>query len=313
MTAPVSTPVPPPRRAPAAGAIPPRAGSGRPARRLGRPRRPVRARAAGAAAGVLLWGYAAVALAPLFVMVAGSLRTERELADRPLGLPLHPAFENYARAWSDGHFSTYFTNSVLVTCGAVLLGTGVSVLAAYPLARYRFAGHGVLSAYFLAGLMLPIRLGIVPVFYLLNSLGLIDSRIGLVCVYAASGVPFSVFVLTAFFRQLPAELEEAARMDGAGELRIFARIMVPLVRPALTTVALFQFIPLWNDFFFPLVLIGDTDKYTLPVGLTHFVAEFETAHAQLNAGLVITTIPLVVLFLVATKQIVAGLTAGMSR
>ena len=270
-------------------------------------------RRAGPAAGVLLWGYAAVALAPLLVMLAGSLRTEHDLADRPLGLPWRPAFENYARAWSEGDFNTYFANSVLVTCASVLLGTGVSVLAAYPLARYRFAGNGLLSAYFLAGLMLPIRLGIVPVFYLLNSLGLIDSRIGLVCVYAASGVPFSVFVLTAFFRQLPAELEEAARMDGAGELRIFGQIMVPLVRPALTTVALFQFIPLWNDFFFPLVLIGHTDKYTLPVGLTRFVAEFETAHAQLYAGLVITTIPLVVLFLIATKQIVAGLTAGMSR
>ena len=302
MSVPVSTPLPP-RRATASLVNPPHT-------RAGRPRG---SRAAGTAAGVLLWGYAAVALAPLLVMLFSSLRTEHELADRPLGLPLHPAFENYARAWSDGNFSTYFTNSVLVTGGSVVLGTGVSVLAAYALARYRFFGHGVVSAYFLAGLMLPIRLGIVPVFYLLNSLGLIDSRIGLVCVYAASGVPFSVFVLTAFFRQLPAELEEAARMDGAGELRIFAQIMVPLVRPALTTVALFQFIPLWNDFFFPLVLIGNSDKYTLPVGLTHFVAEFETAHAQLNAGLVITTIPLVVLFLIATKQIVAGLTAGMSR
>jgi raffinose/stachyose/melibiose transport system permease protein len=272
-----------------------------------------RKRSAEIAAGVLLWGYAIVALAPLAVMVLGSLRTERDLADQPLGLPLRPAFENYADAWSQGGFSTYFANSVLVTAGSVLLGTGVSMLAAYALARYRFAGRGLLSAYFLAGLMLPIRLGIVPVFYLLNSLGLIDSRIGLICVYAASGVPFAVFVLTAFFRQLPEELEEAARIDGASELRIFGQIMVPLARPALATVALFQVIHLWNDFFFPLVLIGNTDKYTLPVGLTRFVAEYETAHAQLYAGLVITTIPLVVLFLLATKQIVAGLTAGMSR
>jgi raffinose/stachyose/melibiose transport system permease protein len=119
-------------------------------------------------------------------------------------------------------------------------------------------------------------------------------------------------VLTAFFRALPNELEEAARIDGAGEFRIFAQIMVPMVRPALTTVALFQFIPLWNDFFFPLVLMED-DKYTLPVGLTRFVAEFEAAHAELYAGLVITTIPLVLLFLLATKQIVAGLTAGMTK
>jgi raffinose/stachyose/melibiose transport system permease protein len=269
-------------------------------------------RGGAAASAILLWLYAIVALAPLVLMALGSLRSERDLADKPLGLPLHPAFENYAKAWSEGGFSAYFVNSITVTVGSVLLGAGVSVLAAYPLARYRFHGRGFLTAFFLAGLMLPIRLGIVPVFYLLNSIGLIDSRIGLICVYAASGVPFSIFVLTAFFRALPMDLEEAARIDGAGEFRIFARIMVPMVRPALTTVALFQFIPLWNDFFFPLVLVED-DKYTLPVGLTRFVAEFESSHSELYAGLVITTIPLVLLFLLATKQIVAGLTAGMSK
>jgi raffinose/stachyose/melibiose transport system permease protein len=274
------------------------------------PRR--RGRGGAIASAILLWGYAAVALAPLLLMAVGSLRTERDLADKPIGLPLHPAFENYAKAWSEGGFSAYFVNSIVVSVGSVVLGAGVAVLAAYPLARYRFRGRGLLTAYFLAGLMLPIRLGIVPVFYLLNSIGLIDSKIGLICVYAASGVPFSIFVLTAFFRQLPMELEEAARIDGAGELRIFGQIMVPMVRPALTTVALFQFIPLWNDFFFPLVLMED-HNYTLPVGLTHFVAEFEASHAQLYAGLVITTIPLVLLFLLATKQIVAGLTAGMSK
>jgi raffinose/stachyose/melibiose transport system permease protein len=276
-------------------------------------RTPRRRRGPGAVlSAALLWVYAAVALAPLVLMALGSLRTPRDLADKPLGLPLHPAFENYAKAWSQGGFSSYFVNSVVVTVCSVLLGTAVSVLAAYPLARYRFRGRGLLTTYFLAGLMLPIRLGIVPVFYLLNSIGLIDSRTGLICVYAASGVPFSIFVLTAFFRVLPVDLEEAARIDGAGELRIFAQIMVPMVRPALTTVALFQFIPLWNDFFFPLVLVED-DKYTLPVGLTRFVAEFESSYSELYAGLVITTIPLVVLFLLATKQIVAGLTAGMSK
>ncbi len=264
------------------------------------------------ASTVLLWVYALAALAPLVIMALGSLRSEQDLATQPIGFPVHPAFENYAKAWADGGFSSYFINSITVTVGSVVLGTGVAVLAAYPLARYRFRGQGLLTAYFLAGLMLPIRLGIVPVFYLLNSIGLIDSRIGLICVYAASGVPFAIFVLTAFFRALPNELEEAARIDGAGEVRIFAQIMVPMVRPALTTVALFQFIPLWNDFFFPLVLMED-DKYTLPVGLTRFVAEFEAAHAQLYAGLVITTIPLVLLFLLATKQIVAGLTAGMTK
>ncbi|MQA97812.1 MAG: ABC transporter permease subunit [Streptosporangiales bacterium] len=245
-------------------------------------------------------------------MVVNSLRDEASLRSQPLGLPTTPQLGNYVRAWSEASFSTYFLNSVVVTVTSVALGTAVSALAAYALARYRFPGNGLLAAFFLSGLMLPIRLGIVPVFYLLDAMGLLGGRTGLIFIYAASGVPFCVFVLTAFFRQLPDELEEAARIDGASELRIFGQVMLPLVRPALATVALFQFITLWNDFFFPLVLVEDA-AYTLPVGLTRFFQEYGLTQSLLYSGLVITTIPLVVVFLFATKQIVAGLTAGMSR
>jgi raffinose/stachyose/melibiose transport system permease protein len=122
-----------------------------------------------------------------------------------------------------------------------------------------------------------------------------------------------VFIMAAFFRNLPREIEEAARIDGAGEFRIFLRVMLPLVKPAIATVVVFRFVPLWNDFFFPLVLLRTTSKYTLPVGLTQFFGEFQTNWSALFAGLVIATVPLIVLFLVATKQIVAGLTAGMGK
>ncbi|WP_415840668.1 carbohydrate ABC transporter permease, partial [Nocardiopsis rhodophaea] len=262
---------------------------------------------------LLLWGYAVVALAPLALMVLSSLRPEAELRADPLGLPTAPAFDNYARAWVEADFGGYFINSLLVTLGAVVLGTGVSVLAAYVLGRYAFPGAALVLGYLVAGLMIPIRLGIVPVFYLFDSLGLLDSRLGLVLVYAASGVPFAVFILTAFFRQVPGELAEAARIDGAGELRLFAQVMLPQVRPALATVMLFQSIQLWNDFFFPLVLIRDSAKYTLPVGLTAFFTEYGLNQSLLYAGLVITTLPLVVMFLLATRQVVDGLTAGIGR
>jgi raffinose/stachyose/melibiose transport system permease protein len=262
---------------------------------------------------LILWAYAAVALVPLIVMVLDSLRPNTEVLSDPLGLPSTLDFGSYSTAWTQASFSTYVRNSVLVTVGAVALDVLVSLPASYALGRYRFRGSGVLIAYFLAGLMLPIRLGILPIFYLLGSLGMVDSRLGLVLVYAGAGVPFSVFIMSAFFRGLPRELEEAARIDGAGELRLFARIMVPLVKPAIATVVVFRFVPLWNDFFFPLVLLRTTDRYTLPVGLTQFFGEFQTNWSALFAGLVIATVPLVVLFLVATKQIVAGLTAGMSR
>ena len=120
--------------------------------------------------------------------------------------------------------------------------------------------------------------------------------LGLILVYAATGVPFSVFILTSYFRQLPVDLTEAAKMDGAGEFTIFGRVMLPLVRPALATVAVFQFVPLWNDFFFPLVLLRSSEKWTLPVGMTRFFGEFQTDWSTLFAGIVITTLPLIVVF-----------------
>ncbi len=262
---------------------------------------------------LLLGGYAAVAILPMIVMVIDSLRPNSEVLSHPLGLPNSLDFSSYQTAWTQASFASYVRNSALVTIAAVALDVCVSLPASYALGRYQFRGSGLLIAYFLSGLMLPIRLGILPIFYLLGSFGMIDSRLGLVLVYAASGVPFSVFIMSAFFRGLPRELEEAARMDGAGEFHIFGRVMVPLVRPAVATVVVFRFVPLWNDFFFPLVLLRTTDKYTLPVGLTQFFGEFQTNWSALFAGLVIATVPLVILFLVATKQIVAGLTAGMGK
>jgi len=262
---------------------------------------------------LLLWGYALVAVGPLLFMLMNSLRPGPDIFNDPLGLPTGWYFGNYVQAWEEAQFATYFANSVLVVAGAVFVGTAVSALAAYALARYTFRGRMVLTAYFIAGLTLPIRLAAVPIFYLLGSMGLIDSRVGLALVYAASGVPFSIFILGAFFRGLPGELEDAARIDGAGEFRIFGLVMLPLVRPALATVALFQFVQLWNDFFFPLILLRTTEKYTLPVGLTFFFGQYQTDWGAVFAGLVITTLPLILVFLLLTRHIVSGLVAGMSK
>ncbi|NNG34137.1 carbohydrate ABC transporter permease [Nakamurella aerolata] len=265
------------------------------------------------AASIILWGYAIVALLPLLIMVMSSLRTNMQLATDPLGLPTSPTFAAYRRAWTQGQFGAYFLNSLLVTIGAVALSTAVSTAAAYALARSNSRIMRVLEALFLSGLMLPIHLAVLPIFYLFDGVGLIDSRIGLILLYGAGGVPFSVFVLGAFFRQVPGELEEAAAIDGAGPWRVFTTIMIPLVRPALATVAVFRFVPIWNDFLFPLVLLRSDSKYTLPVGLSTFFGEHANDYSTIFAGLVITTLPLIALFAIATKQIVAGLTAGMSK
>ena len=184
----------------------------------------------GMTATVLLWGYAAIALVPLLLMVSSSFRTNADLISNPLGAPWPLSMASYKEAWTVGNFATYFANSLLVTCGAVALSTVVATMAAYALARSRSRIFRGLEALFLSGLMLPIHLAILPIFYLFDGAGLIDSRLGLALMYGASGVPFSIFVLTTFFRQLPIELEEAAQLDGATTWQTFSRIMVPPIR-----------------------------------------------------------------------------------
>ncbi|MEQ8675545.1 MAG: carbohydrate ABC transporter permease [Aggregatilineales bacterium] len=257
--------------------------------------------------------YTAIVLVPLFIVLVNTMRPTRAIHREPIGLPTSINFDSYVTAWEEANFSQYFINSVIITVSSVVLATSVSSLAGYILGRYTFRGSNLLFAFFIAGLTLPFRLAIVPLFLLLNDLGLIDTRIGLILVYAATGIPFSIFILSAFFRQLPMELSEAARIDGANEFVLFSRVMLPLVRPALATVAIFQFVPLWNDFFFPLVLLRSTDKWTLPVGMTRFFGEFATDWSTLFAGMVIITLPLIILFLSATEQIISGLTQGVRK
>lgn len=267
----------------------------------------------GVGSSAVLIVYTAVVIVPLLIVLLNTMRPNRTIHREPIGLPTSVNFESYVTAWNEANFSRYFINSVIVTVSSVVLATSVSSLAGYMLGRYAFRGSRVLFAFFVAGLTLPFRLAIVPLFLLLNDLGLIDTHIGLILVYAATGIPFSIFILSTFFRQLPMELSEAARIDGANEFVLFSRVMLPLVRPALATVAIFQFVPLWNDFFFPLVLLRSTNKWTLPVGMTRFFGEFQTDWSTLFAGMVIITLPLIILFLSATEQIISGLTQGIRK
>jgi len=198
---------------------------------------------------LLLATYALIAVGPLLLVLNNALRPTREIYSSPLGPPSAAGAENFATAWTRASFSTYFFNSLTVTVGALVLGVGSATLAAYALGRFRFRGRQAFSALFLAGMLLPIQIGVVPIFHMLRGLGLTDSLLGLILVYAAHTLPVSILILTVFFRQLPDELEEAARLDGAGRFRIFRSIMLPLVRPALVTVVVVQTAPVWNDFF----------------------------------------------------------------
>lgn len=257
-----------------------------------------------------LCAYALIALYPLFLVITSSFRTTPEIFENPVGLPSDLSLDSYRTAWEVGNFDAYLWNSLVVTVTSVVITLAAGSLAAYPLGRYAFRGRRLLYLYFLSGLMLPIKLGVVPLFFLVRDLGLYDTRMSLILLYSAWQLPFAIFVLAGFFRTLPADLEEAARIDGAGEFRIYWKVMLPLIRPALATTAIFSFIPLWNDFFFPLVLIQTDDLRTIPAGLANFFGTYENDWATIFAGLTISSAPLIVLFLLAARHIVKGLTAG---
>ncbi len=281
--------------------------------RLDVPRRRRRITPAAVLIMIVLWAYAAIAMAPLLTMLANSFRTHLEIASDPWPIPVNPTLDNYVNAWTKASFGTYALNSLMVTFVSLALSTLVSVPAAYAIARWKFRGRTFLESLFMSGLLIPFMLAILPMFYLMDWLHLIDSPLSLILIYSANGIPFMTFILVSFFRQLPGELEEAAMIDGASHISIFTRVMLPLVRPAVATVLIFRFVPIWNDFLMPLVMLRSRDRYTLGVGLTTFFGEYQTDWASLFAGLVIATVPLLVLFIIATRQIIDGLTAGIGK
>ncbi len=261
-------------------------------------------------AQALLAANTLLVLLPMGFMVLSSLKTTREIFQRPFALPLAVRWDNYAQVWGTAHFALYFRNSVVVTVAAMALILVTGTLAAFALGRYRFRGNDLIYLFFLSGIMVPIRLAIIPLFVMMRDLRLLDSLWSLVLVYAASGLPSAIFILTAFFRALPQDLDSAARIDGASEPAVLVRVLLPLVRPALAIVTIYNIIPIWNDFFFPLVFIHVDRLKTLPLGLTVFFGEYATNWALLFAGLTLTAAPLLVLYVVMSRQFIKGLTAG---
>lgn len=249
-------------------------------------------------------------LYPVLVMGLSAFKTTGEIYASPFALPATWSLENAATIWRETHFLTYLGNSILVTGASVAVMLTAGTLAAYAIARYAFRGNEAVYLFFLSGLMVPLKLAIIPLFIELKALDLLDSRLGLVLVYAAMGLPSTVFIMTGFLKTVPADLEEAARIDGASEARILARIMLPLSRPALVIAGIHNAVPIWNDFFFPLVLIQSDHAKTLPQGLTVFMGEFSTDWGVLFAGLTLSALPLTLVYVLLSRQFIAGLTSG---
>ncbi len=259
--------------------------------------------------GLLVFNTVCVVV-PLLVALVSSFKSTAEIMNDPFGLPDRVSLANFAKVLGEGNFDIYFRNSVLVTLGSETIILSLSAMAGYALGRYRFRLNGPIYTLVLMGLMIPAKLLLVPLFLQLKQMGLLDSLWGLILVYAAGGIPAGVFIMTGFFRALPNALEAAARIDGANDWTIFHRIMLPLVRPPLVIVAIYTAIPIWNDFLLPIVFISSPNLKTVPQGLSVFFGEHAVNMGALFAGLTISALPLVALYLVLSEQFIKGLTAG---
>lgn len=259
---------------------------------------------------IIMFAVATISLYPIFLMFVSSFKSSVEIFKNPLGLPTKLSLDTYKTLLDKVPFDQYFYNSVFVSVISVLLVVLFCSLAAFYIARFNFSWNNAIFFLFLLGMMIPIKLGIVPLFILMRDLGLINSLWSLIFMNVATGTPVTMLILTGFFKTLPMELEEAARIDGASNLRILWHVLLPLMRPALGTVIIINFIAAWNDFFFPLIFITEKAKMTIPVGMLSLFGEHSADWGSLFAGLTLSSLPMMVLFLLASKQFMEGLTAG---
>lgn len=261
--------------------------------------------------GVLvIW--AVLVVLPLLWAVMTSFKDDRSIFTSPWSLPDTPHFENWSRAWTQAHMSDYFLNTILVVAGSLIGTLLLSSMAAYVLARFEFPGNRFIYYLFIGGMSFPIILALVPLFYVMNNLGLLNSIHGLILVYIAYSLPFSVFFLTAFFKTLPTSVAEAAIIDGASHTRTFFQVMLPMAKPGLISVGIFNFLGQWNQYLLPTVLNTDPDHKVLSQGLVQLAVSqgYKGDWSGLFAGLVMAMLPVLAAYIIFQRQVVAGLTAG---
>jgi len=260
---------------------------------------------------LIIW--AIIVVVPILWTFLASFKNTTEIFSSPWTLPSHLRWENWSRAWGKAHVGRYFLNSVLVvslsTFGTMLLGS----MAAYVLARYKFWGNRLIYYLFVSGLAFPVFLALVPLFFVVRNLGLLNTYQGLILVYIAYSLPFTVFFLSAFFKTLPSSVAEAAMIDGASHSRLFFTIMLPMARPGMVSVAIFNIIGQWAQYLLPVVLIaGAQDKWVLTQGIAsiNINAGYEADWSGLFAAISLAILPMIVVYAIFQRQIQAGLTAG---
>ena len=260
----------------------------------------------------LLVVYAVIVIYPMVWLISSSLKTSLELFTNPWLPTMKPQWTNFLDAWTKANIGRYFVNSVFVTTVTMFFILFIGSMAAYALARFVFKGRDVIHTGFISGMMFPVFLGIVPLFMMLARLNMLDNYFGLITVYVAYSLSFTVFILTGFFKTLPHELAEAGLIDGCSQFTVFWRIMLPLAKPGLIAAGIFNFFGIWNEYPLALVIINSTDLRTLPLGIANLVMQqqYETNWGALFASLVIVMIPSLIVYLFFQRQITEGLTAG---
>jgi N-acetylglucosamine transport system permease protein len=263
--------------------------------------------------------WALLVIFPFVWMIMTSLKTDGEIIASPWELPSALQWDNFARAWTDARIGRFFVNTIIVLAGSLTGTLLVSAMAAYVLARFVFPGRQFIYFAFAAGLMFPVYLALVPLYFLVDDLdrfglGLATYQ-SLILVYIAYSLPFTIFFLTAFFKTLPSELGEAAILDGASHYQIFFQVMLPLAKPGLIAMGIFNFLGQWNQFLLPLVLMPETldpDKLMLSQGLYFLSIQgtYDSDYSALFAAMVITMIPTLIVYILFQRRLEAGLTAG---
>ena len=243
-------------------------------------------------------------------MVVNSFKDRLSIYSNPFGLPETWNVSNYTDVLTSGDFLIYFKNSLVVVLISLALVMIIGSMVAYGLANWRGKWSTILFFFFVVGMMLPIKIASIKLLEMMRGLDLLNTIWALIPIYVAMGLPISVFVLTEFIRQIPGELTEAALIDGAGRFRIFGQVTVPLLRPALATVGIYNLVPFWNDLWFPLILISDEKSKTLLLGVTRLFGQYQTDWSKVMAVLTLSALPVLVLYLIMSRQFIKGLTAG---
>ncbi|GAK03040.1 ABC-type sugar transport system, permease component [Geomicrobium sp. JCM 19037] len=247
---------------------------------------------------------------PFIYMISTSLKTMDDFFANPFRMiPGEFTLDHYFSVFEMG-LAQYFLNSVMITVAAVFIVVIIASLASYPLSRMSFRLNRPLFLFFIAGMMLPIHATLIPIFVLSQDLGIYDTLLALLGPYVAFSLPISIFILTQFMQDIPKELEEAAVIDGANHFATFRRVIFPVIKPAVSTVVIYNFVFLWTEFIFALILITSPSQMTLPLGLQNFYGEFSINIPGLMAALTLASLPVILMFLFAQERVVKGLTGG---